>query len=76
MCAIWYQPSHQLFFLCRFSAFFCLGFFSMAVAGMAVSAEALKHLETQLPLLHLERDYAPHIRPKTDPVSGQTLPGQ
>jgi len=41
-----------------------------------VNMDVLKHLETQLPLLHLEREYTPHVRPRTDPVSGQTLPGE
>jgi hypothetical protein len=43
------------------------------MAGMA--EDLVKHLETQLPLLHLEREYTPHVRPRTDPVSGQTLQG-
>ena len=38
--------------------------------------DLLKHLETQLPVLHLEREYTPHVRPRTDPVSGRTLPGE
>ena len=41
----------------------------------ALPRDVIKHLETQLPLLHLEREYTPHTRPRTDPVSGQTLPG-
>lgn len=48
----------------------------MMSAGPAYLPDLLKHLETQLPVLHLEREYTPHVRPRTDPVSGQTLPGE
>jgi len=46
------------------------------MSGPAYIHDLLKHLETQLPVLHLEREYTPHVRPRTDPVSGQTLLGE
>jgi hypothetical protein len=46
------------------------------MSGPAYLPDLLKHLETQLPVLHLEREYTPHMRPRTDPVSGQTLLGE
>jgi hypothetical protein len=46
------------------------------MTGVGYVPDVLRHLETQLPVLHLEREYTPHVRPRTDPVSGQTLPGE
>lgn len=43
------------------------------MAGL--SGDLVKYFETQLPLLHLEREYTLIVRPRTDPVSGRMLPG-